>query len=508
MGETTQIELYPGVLMPRPDLSGLTVRERDVVQAAAEGADTRAIAEQLFLSPRTVEHHLSSAYRKLGVSNRSALVALVRDRPAEPAPTTHYALSGDAHIAYQVLGEGPRDVVLIPGFVSNVETAWTWPPHAAFLKRLAAGRRLIVFDKRGTGLSDSVADPSALTLEQRMDEVRAVMDAAGSHRAALFGFSEGAALSMLFAAAYPSRTNGLVLYGALISPALDTDSNPVVGVFADPAAAWEIMRNVWGTGQFVAPFAPTVHGVDSEMVHAARFERHGASPSAAYAIIRMAASIEVRGLCPAVHAPSLVLHRRDDALVPPANGRYLAEHLPDARYVELEGPDHPPWIGDNRQLFEEVDRFLASDHPIASGPTRLLQAVVVADRNLDPTLLSTVERFRGRPSTAPRGLVYTFEGAVRAVDCGLALVERDPSLRLTVHVGELEMGPRGIEGTAVDVAVAALEAAPEGRVTVTSVVKDLALGSSLAFAAGPELRLNFSKHQPISLFLVSEPDRR
>jgi pimeloyl-ACP methyl ester carboxylesterase/DNA-binding CsgD family transcriptional regulator len=329
------------------NLGGLTARERDVVLAAADGANTRAIAEQLFLSPRTVEHHLSAAYRKLGVSNRAALVALLRNSESDQTPVTRYAVSGDSHIAYQALGNGPRDLILIPGFVSNVETAWTWPAHARFLRKLAAGRRLIVFDKRGTGLSDPVADPSCLTLEQRMDEVRAVMDAAGTHRAALFGFSEGAALGMLFAASYPSRTNGLILYGGLISPALDTAANAVVNVFADPAAAWETMRQVWGTGQFMAPFLPTATSTESEMAHVARFERHGASPAAAYAIIRMAAAIEVRGLCPAVHAPSLVMHRRDDLLVPPANSRYLAEHLPDVRYVELDGVDHPLWVQDS-----------------------------------------------------------------------------------------------------------------------------------------------------------------
>jgi pimeloyl-ACP methyl ester carboxylesterase len=225
--------------------------------------DTRAIAEQLCLSPRTVEHHLSAAYRKLGVRNRVGLVALLRDNVPDQTPVTHYALSGDTHIAYQVLGDGPRDLVLIPGFVSNVETAWTWPAQARFLRRLAAGRRLIVFDKRGTGLSDPVADPSCLTLEQRMDEVRAVMDAAGTYRAALFGFSEGVALAMLFAASYPSRTNGLILYGGLISPTLDTAANAVVNVFADPAAAGEIMRQVWGSGQFMAPFLPTATSTES-----------------------------------------------------------------------------------------------------------------------------------------------------------------------------------------------------------------------------------------------------
>lgn len=318
MGETTQIRAlwHPVAVKAGEDLAELTARAREVVLVAADGADTRAIAERLFLSPRTVEHHLSAAYRKLGVPNRAALVALLRDRPPDQIPLTRYAVSGDTHIAYQVLGDGPRDLIFIPGFISNVETAWTWPPHARFLRRLATSRRLIVFDKRGTGLSDPITDPASLTLEQRMDDVRAVMDAAGSHRAALLGFSEGAALSMLFAASYPSRTNGLILYGSLISPVLDSAANGVANVFADPAAAWEIMRQVWGSGQFLAPFAPTVASTQNGMAYAARMERHGASPAAAYAIIRMAAAIEVRGLCPAVHAPCLVLHRRDDVQIP------------------------------------------------------------------------------------------------------------------------------------------------------------------------------------------------
>jgi pimeloyl-ACP methyl ester carboxylesterase/DNA-binding CsgD family transcriptional regulator len=471
------------------DLDGLTARERDVVLAAAEGADTRAIAGRLVLSPRTVEHHLSAAYRKLGVSNRAALVAMLRDSTPEQVPDTRYAISGDTHIAYQVIGDGPHDLILIPGFVSNVETAWTWPAQARFLRRLAADRRLIMFDKRGTGLSDPVADPSGLSLEQRMDEVRAVMDAVGAHRAALFGFSEGVALAMLFAASYPSRTNGLVLYGGLISPTLDTSANAVVNVFADPAAAWETMREVWGSGQFMAPFLPTASSTESGMAHAARFERHGASPAAAYAIIRMAAAIEVRGLCPAVRAPSLVLHRRDDLLVPPANSRYLAEHLPDARYVELDGVDHPPWLGDNERFFDEVNRFLSADHAAPSGPPSLLAALLAADRDLDASLAATIERFGGQPSPSLGGVIYTFDGAVRAVECALALMVQQPDLRLAVHAGELEFTAGRISGRAADIVARTVSESPAGQVTVTSVVKDLALGSRLDLTKGPTMRL-------------------
>jgi pimeloyl-ACP methyl ester carboxylesterase/DNA-binding CsgD family transcriptional regulator len=490
MGETTQDQAawHPGIVAA-PELGELTARERDVVLAAADGADTRAIAGQLFLSPRTVEHHLSAAYRKLGVPNRAALVALLRDSAAEQAPVTRYAVSGDSHIAHQVLGDGPRDLILIPAFVSNVETAWTWPAHARFLRRLAAGRRLIVFDKRGTGLSDPVADPSCLTLEQRMDEVRAVMDAAGAHRAAVFGFSEGAALGMLFAASYPSRTNGLILYGGLISPALDAAANAVVNVFADPEAAWETMRQVWGTGQFMAPFLPSAACTESGMAHVARFERHGASPAAAYAIVRMAAAIDVRGLCPAVHAPSLVMHRRGDALVPPANSRYLAEHLPDVRYVELEGVDHPLWVGDNERFFDEVNRFLSTDHPALPAPPSFLSALLAAGQALDASLVGVIGRFGGRPAPSPGGVIYTFDGAVRAVECALALIERQPALQLTVHAGELQFTAGSISGPAADIAARAVNQSPAGQVTVTSVIKDLALGSRLDLSAGPTVSL-------------------
>ena len=499
---TVEAVCHP-VTVAAADLSDLTARERDVVLAAANGADTRAIAGQLFLSPRTVEHHLSAAYRKLGVSNRAALVALLRDTAPGQAPVTRYAVSGDSHIAYQVVGDGPRDLILIPGFVSNVETAWMWPAQARFLHRLAAGRRLIVFDKRGTGLSDPVPDPSCLTLEQRMDEVRAVMDAVGAHRATLFGFSEGVALGMLFAASYPLRTNGLILYGGLISPALDAAANAVVNVFADPAAAWETLRQVWGTGQFMAPFVPSATSTESGMAHVARFERHGASPAAAYAIIRMAAAIEVRGLCPAVHAPSLVMHRRDDALVPPANSRYLAEHLPDVRYVELEGVDHPLWAGDSERFFDEVNRFLSTDHPAISGAPSLLAVLLGADRSLDPALLGMIERFRGRTAPSRGGVVFTFDGAVRAVECALALLEQQSDLRLTVHAGELQFTAGSISGPAADILARAVNESPAGHVAVTRVVKDLALGSRLDLNAGPTVRL--SGGEQLQLFLADPP---
>jgi hypothetical protein len=340
-----------------------------------------------------------------------------------------------------------------------------------------------------------------------MDEVRAVMDAAGSQRATLFGFSEGAALSMLFAATYPARTNGLILYGALISGSLDPESSGTAGVFADPAKAWEILRQVWGTGKFLAPFGPSASQHESEMPHVARFERHGASPAAAYAIIRMAGAIEVRGLCPATSAPCLVLHRRDDVLVPVANSRYLAEHLPSARYVELAGRDHPPWLGDNERLLDEVDAFLAIDHPsIRPDGARLLQTLVMADGPLSPPLLAVVERFHGRPVTSRHGLIYTFEGPVRAVGCAVALAELNPSLRLAVHAGELEFRPGGADGPVLTLTAAVLASACPGEATVTGVVKDLALGSDLTFSPAPDLTTGAGEQ--VALFRVPVPGRQ
>jgi hypothetical protein len=283
------------------------------------------------------------------------------------------------------------------------------------------------------------------------------------------------------------------------------ETNAVVNVFADPAAAWETMRQVWGTGQFMAPFLPSATSTEEGMAHVARFERHGASPAAAYAIIRMAAAIEIRGLCPAVHAPSLVMHRRDDTLVPPANSRYLAEYLPDVRYVELEGADHPLWAGDSERFFDEVNRFLSTDHPALSGPPSLLAVLLAADRALDAPLLGVIERFRGRPAPSHGGVIYTFDGAVRAVECALALMEQRPTMRLTVHAGELQFTAGSIAGPAADILARAVSESPAGHVTVTRVVKDLALGSGLDLNAGPVVPLPGGEQ--LQLFLAGQLTR-
>lgn len=465
------------------DLTRLTGREREVVLAAAEGLATRQIAERLFLSARTVEHHLSSSYRKLGVVGRSALIAGLSGGPEPDAPVTRYAVNGGCHIAYQVLGDGPEDLVLIPGFVSNLETAWTWPAHAAFLRRLANGRRLVMFDKRGTGLSDPVVDPAAHTLEQRVDDLWAVMDAAASRRATLFGFSEGAAVAMLASVTDPSRVDRLVLYGALISPTVSPPESP----FADPEAAWALMREVWGTGRFLAQAVPGLAGDEEEMAHVARFERHGASPAAAYTIFGLAAYAELRSLCPVVTAPTLVLHRARDAFVPASHGRYLAEHLVNAVYQELEGQDHPPWVGRAEQILDALDGFLSAERAEPPRPGGVLQALLAVDPHPTPALLATVERFRGRPAGTSPGAVFAFDGAERAVACALALVGRDGGLRLAVHAGEVEVTARGITGAAVEEVNSLLGRAAPATVVMSALVRDLAAGAGLDLCSAANL---------------------
>lgn len=464
------------------ETAGLTRREREVVDAAASGAPVRELARRLAVSQRTVEHHLSAAYRKLGVRSRTELLARLHPPPPE-APTTQYARSGSGHIAFQIVGDGARDVVLIPGFVSNVETAWTWPLHAAFLSRLAAGRRLIVFDKLGTGLSDPVADPTRVTVDERMDEVGAVMDAAGSDRATLFGFSEGAALSLVFAASYPRRTNGLILYGGLISGSLDFERSTLASNFADPFRAKERIERDWGTGRFLAPYGPSLAGDPDAPGHVARFERHGASPQAAFDIIRMAGAIEAADLCPAVNVDCLVLHRRDDTLVPVANSRHLAQHLARVRFVELPGADHPPWIGDNRRLLGEVDAFLAVDHPPPRGDARLLTTLVLSDPPLEPARLGLVTRHRGRAVGTPAGVAYAFDGPTNAIRFALAVAGSRTDARVAVCTGEVTMEATGIRGPAVDGAIRLLAATPAGSVFVTGTARDLVLGSGLTFTA-------------------------
>jgi pimeloyl-ACP methyl ester carboxylesterase len=291
-------------------------------------------------------------------------------------PQTHYARSGDVNVAYQVVGDGPRDLVLVPGWLSNVEAFWEEPSVARFLERLASFSRLILFDKRGTGLSDRVADMP--NLETRMDDVRAVMDAVGSSRAALLGYSEGGPMCALFAATYPARTTALLMIGSYARRIWAPDY-----AFGTPREQWEafadsVVRD-WGGPVGLDDRAPSMAGDTQFREWWARFLRLSGSPSAGRAVMLMNGEIDVRHILSAVRVPTLIVHNAGERTVPVEAGRYLARHIPDARYVELPGIDHLPFVGNADAILDEVEEFLTGART-GAGPLCCSSLVVDLDR--------------------------------------------------------------------------------------------------------------------------------
>jgi pimeloyl-ACP methyl ester carboxylesterase len=275
-------------------------------------------------------------------------------------PETRYARSGDVNIAYQVVGEATTDLVLVPGFVSHVEAAWEEPNLAHFLGRLASFSRLIVFDKRGTGMSDPVTNPP--TMDERMDDIRAVMDAAGSERAAIFGSSEGGTLSILYAHRHPERAQSLILYGSwarrLAAPEYPWGLQPdeLEGFLGR-------MEDAWATGEWWNRDQRSPLDDERHRRWWARYLRMAASPAMASSVIRMNTRMDLRALLPEVSVPTLILHRTDDNWIEVGHGRYLAEHIPAARYIELPGTDHRVWLGDVETILREVEIFITGRKP-------------------------------------------------------------------------------------------------------------------------------------------------
>jgi class 3 adenylate cyclase len=413
-------------------------------------------------------------------------------------PRTRYAKSGDVHIAYQVIGEGPIDLVLVPGFISNVELLWDWPPLAHLLNRLAGFSRLILFDKRGTGLSDRIG--GVAPLEQRMDDVRAVMDAVGSERAALFGISEGGAMSTLFAATYPDRTRALVLYGTYASYTEWVLSSDKLAAFIAE------IESSWGTGTSLRHFAPDAAGDRAFRDWWARFERLGASPQAVIDLTRMNLEIDTRAILPTIRVPTLIIHRAGDVRVAVEAGRYQAAHIPGATYVELPGRDHIVWVGDGDAAIDAVERFLTGS-VAAVEPDRVLATVMftdivestrragdLGDREWSQLLdrhraLARREfaRFRGREvQSTGDGFLVTFDGPARAIRCAEAVRNAvrplGLDLRIGLHTGEIVVAGNDISGIAVHLAARVAGAARAGEVLVSSTVKDLVAGSGIRFA--------------------------
>jgi pimeloyl-ACP methyl ester carboxylesterase len=413
-------------------------------------------------------------------------------------PETRYAKNGDVHIAYQVFGGGPLDLVVVHGFVGNIELHWDFPDAARFYTRLGSFCRVICFDKRGTGLSDR--DCGIATLEERMDDVRAVMDAAGSERAALFGQSEGGPMSVLFAAAHPERTRALVLYGTF-ARSNQRDWSPE----RFDARMVEFDRG-WGTTMSRLPMLAPGKLSDAAFSRAwTRLERQSASPAAAIAMLRMNKDIDVSHVLPVIRVPTLVLHRTGDLTVNVDQGRYLAAHLPGARYVEMAGHDHLVFVGDGDRLVDEIQEFLTGSRS-EQDVDRVLATVMFTDivdstrraaelgdrqwRALldrhDETVRQQLKRFRGSEvKNLGDGFMATFDGPARAVRCAAAISEAVRALGITVrsglHTGEIELKRDAISGIAVHIAARVAAEAEAGETIVSSMVRDLVAGSGLRF---------------------------
>ena len=429
------------------------------------------------------------------------------------APATRYAKSDEVSIAYQVVGDAPVDLALVLGFATHLDMQWEAPPMARFFERLASFSRLMLFDKRGTGLSDPVSDVP--TLEQRVDDVRAVLNACGSERAALFGISEGGPMSVMFAAAHPERVSALILHGAM-GRTTEAADYP----WASPA---EALRE--SAAQFIAPywgrdargtvelFAPSMADDPRAVELVERLERSAASPAMVWRIFEMFLDIDVRAILPTINVPTLVLHRRGDRVVNWRAGRELASQIPNARYVELPGIDHLPWAGDPDPVLGEVEEFLTGTRSLPETD-RVLATVMFTDlvgsteraaavgdarwRDLLAEHQVSVRRelahFRGHEvKTLGDGFLATFDGPARAIRCAHAIATDGRSLGLEVrvglHTGEVELVGQDVGGIAVHIAARVADLAAAGEVLVSSTTKELVAGSGLRFVERGTWRL-------------------
>lgn len=420
-------------------------------------------------------------------------------------PETRYSRSADGvHIAYQVLGDADLDLVVSPGYVSHLEHSWEDPQMARFLRRLASFSRLIVFDKRGTGMSDRSADEDAPLLEDRVNDIATLMDTVGSERAAMMGLSETGAVALLFAATYPERTRAVVAYGTFAGRG---DTGPTYPWAPDPEQAeWlEDIERHWGRGVlFLDEFAGSLQDDTHYRDWFAKLERLSASPGAAVAIARMVMQMDVRDVLPTIRVPTLVLHKRDDQAVPFEEGKYIADHIPGAKFVELPGSDHWPWIG-HEEAVDEIQEFLTgmrgsaeSDRAVATvmfvdivDSTK--RAAELGDRRWTDLLESfyvavrrELDRHRGREiDTAGDGFFVTFDGPARAIRCATALTEAVGRLglhtRTGIHTGECERMAEKVSGIGVVIGARVGALAGPGEILVSRTVRDLVVGSDLSF---------------------------
>jgi class 3 adenylate cyclase len=420
---------------------------------------------------------------------------------AQP-PDTRYAKSGDVNIAYQVAGDGPVDLVYVPGWVSHIELAWELPALAAGFERLGSFSRLILFDKRGTGMSDPVPANELPTLEQRMDDVRAVMDAVGSERAAIFGASEGGNMSMLFAATYPERSVALATFGCTAKRLWSPDY-PWAPTLEQRQQGLEYVERQWLSGIDWTDIAPSLD--EPGLAELSRYYRRCASPGAAVALMRMNSQVDVRPALPTISAPTVVMHRREDRDAHVEEGRYIASQIPGARLVEFPGADHSWWTQGRDAIVDEIEELVTGVRP-APQPNRVLATVLFTDivgsterlhefgdqgwaellSRHHAAVRRELERFRGRElDNAGDGFFAAFDGPARAIRCAVAIGDVVRALGLEIraglHTGECELLGDKVAGIAVHTGARVSSLAGPGEVLVSATVRDLVSGSGIEF---------------------------
>ena len=419
------------------------------------------------------------------------------------APTTRYVRARDGvSIAYQVVGEGERDIVFVPQTFSAVEALWEHPTVARFFERLGGLGRVVLFDRRGTGMSDRTGGTA--TLEEQVDDVRAVMDAAGARRADLIAIMEGGAMAMLFAASAPERVRSLVLFAAFARSTWAEDY-PAAWTAEERRRSMDQMIANWGDGSLAARFAPS-HGDDPTLREwLGRIQRMALGPGEAAAAAEINGRLDIRHMLGSIRVPTLLLHRRGDRGIDPGHSRHLAEHIPGARLVELDGDDTLPFLGDSASVIGEIDEFLTGDRRPPEHD-RVLATVLFTDivgstmraaalgdqpwRDLlaehDRVVRACLARNRGREvKTVGDGFLAVFDGPARAVRAARSIVAELASFGLEVraglHTGEVEMVGDDVAGLAVHIAARVMASAPPGRVLTSSTVRDLVVGSGLRF---------------------------
>ena len=466
--------VWPGVFVAD---GVLKVCVREVRRALGDDART----------PRFIETAHRRGYRFIATVTREPNEAPPQSHEP-PGVVVHYARSGEVNIAYQVLGDGPIDLVFVMGWVSHLEYDWREPSFARFLRRLARMSRLILFDKRGTGLSDPVMEMP--TLEQRMDDVRAVLDAVGSRHAVLLGVSEGGPMCALFAATYPDRTDALVMVGTYARRTWAPDYPWAPTREAREEFCREILAR-WGGPVGVEDRAPSRAGDPAFRDWWATYLRMGGSPAAAVALTRMNAEIDIRSVLPTVRVPTLVLHRTGDRCLHVEEGRYVASLIPGARFVELPGEDHLPFVGDQDAMLDQIELFLASGRERAEHSQVLATILCVDtgrsyDARLHALVVAEVARYGHAPVQADGTRLFAlFDGPARAIRCGCAIsraaqVAAVP-VRVGLHTGECDLAAGLASGPVAEVGARVAALAPPGDVLVSRTVVDLVAGSGLRF---------------------------